>query len=435
MAQPAPLYFILLWFLGLVITSTASADEFINSKQLLNDNKPEQAYKILTQQEAYHMGEPDYDQLLAKIALQLGHAHEAIFAYERILINQPGNINARIGLAVAYFQINELETSREIFDSVLKMNMPANIRQNIDEYIHRIDEKIGARRHSLNGQLSLKQGWDSNINSATNESEIQLNIGTYRPEANNKETADTFTELVNWLHYNYNANINSRFFSSLGYTNKDNNNKNFDTQTMDARVGYSHTTGFGKLSIPVSYQTTWLDEKQLRDVLSISTSLNRATEASFTDYSIQYGEIRYRYQPALNVDLMAASFAYGLSNKESGFNQQYAVFYGDETATNDLYRFNARKYWGVQMQFPIQLSPVHIVTPKIVYQEAEYHQQHPFFKARRDDKFLFYELGWRWYLNRDWQLQSQASHSRSDSTVGLYTYTRTVISVGFSMSY
>lgn len=433
---PKSFYIVMILLFGICRTIPVYADDFLTTQQLLKENKPDEAYQLLTTKEAEHMGEPVYDLLLARTALRSGHPHEAIFAYERVLINKPGNNLARVELAIAYYRINELESSRRLFDVALKANPPDKIKKNIHNYISRINEKIGSRKHRFSGMLTLNQGWDSNINSATNESEIELAIGTYRPtEGVDKETADTFTEVINRLHYNYNFNVNSRLFSSAGYSNRENNNKQFDTQTADIKLGYSHATGVGKVSIPVSYQTMWLDEKQLREVSTISASLNRSGGGSFANYSLQYGEIRYPYQQPLNVDFVAASFAFGFSNKASGISQQYAVFYGDETASNSLYEFNAREYRGVQVRLPVRVSNRHIIAPKIVYQIAEYNQRHPFFTDKRKDHYAHYEITWRWLFDRKWSLVTKAGHTDSNSSVPLYTFTRNLISTGINYAY
>ena len=416
--------------------AAVQADEFLAVKNLLKENRPAQAYKILITKEYYHMGEPEYDLLLARTAIQAGHTHEAIFAYERVLINKPGHHLARVELAIAHYKINELENAQRYFNKALSNNPPDDIKKIILSYVDRINEKISTRKHSLSGILTIKEGWDSNINNATNESEVELTIGTYRPtEGVDRKTSDTYTEVSNSLNYNYNFNVNSKFFSAITYSNRENNNKRFDTQTASIKTGYTHNTALGKISIPVTYQTMWLDKKQLREVSNLSISLNRSDKNSFTDYSLQYGEIRYPGQAPLNVDMVAASFAFGFSDSSSGFNQQYALFYGDETPTNNLYEFNAREYWGMQVQLPMQLSNHHVITPKLVYQVAEYHQRHPFFKEKRKDHFVAYELAWNWYFDRSWSLKTQLGHTESSSTVSLYNHTKTVIFTGINFLY
>lgn len=433
--SPKSTRLILLVLFGLS-SGQASGNEFETVKALLKQNKADEAYQYLTAKDAFHMGEPDYDLLLARTALKSGRPNEAIFAYERVLMTQPKNHPAKVELAIAYFQIDQLENSKRLFKEALIARPPANLQEDIHRYLEHIEEKLTARRHAFGAELSLKQGWDSNINSATNESEIQLTVGTYRPsEGVDKETSDSFTELLTRANYNYNFNVNASLFSSIGYSNRENNHKQFDSQRADARFGYSHLTGLGRISLPLSYQTMWLDNKQLREVTTASINLNRADKAGFTDYNLQYGEIRYPDQSALDVDFVAASFAFGLSSANGAFNQQYALFYGDETATNSTYDFNAREYHGFQARFPVRVGQKHVLTPKAVYQKGVYRQRHPFFKEKRQDKFIHYEFDWRWYLSRHWQLNSQISRTDTASTVAIYTYQRNVIFVGITYVY
>ena len=434
--MPKSTYTFLISLLGLYLTSPASADDFLREKQLLKQNDLQQAYHSLTNKERDHIGEPEYDILFARTALASGHPNEAIFAFERVLMTNPGNHLARVELAVAYYQINELERARQLFAQAQGAKPPDVLKATIDNYLSLIDEKIASRKHKLSGLVTLKQGWDSNINSATNESEIELSIGTYQPtEGVDKETADSFTEVINRLNYNYHFNVNAEFFSSLGYSNRDNNHKQFDTQTADAKLGYRHTTALGRLSFPLSYQAMWLDEKQLREVATIGTNLHRTGDGTFTDYNLQYGEIRYPSQQPLDVDYFAVSIALGTADNKAVLNQQYAVFYGDETPTNSLYRFNTREYMGMQIRLPIRLSQKHYLTPGIVYQIAEYKQRHPFFTEKRKDQYAAVELNWRWYFNRRWSLTSQLGHTESDSSVDLYTYTRNIIYTGVNYAF
>lgn len=169
--------------------------------------------------------------------------------------------------------------------------------------------------------------------------------------------------------------------------------------------------------------------------MAIGAKLNRSGDDSFSDFTLQYGEIRYPYRTGLDMDYVSATVAMGTSDNKAVVNQQYAVFYGDETPTNSLYRYNAREYMGMQVRLPLRLVPRHYLTPTVVYQVAEYKQQHPFFIQKRTDHYASAELNWRWYFNRQWSLTSQLSHAKSDSTVALYTYSRNIIFTGFVYTY
>ncbi|MDH5444636.1 MAG: tetratricopeptide repeat protein [Gammaproteobacteria bacterium] len=422
---------------SLTLVYPAYGDEFSQARKLLKQNKTKQAYDFLVKEEGYHMGEPDFDLLLAQTALKARLWHEAIFAFERVLIHNPGNVRARVEMAIAYFQIKEYENAERHLDMVIKAKPSEEIRVVLEKYKEQINETMSARRHRFSGFHQFKQGWDSNINSATNESEIRLNIpgGSYRPvEGVSKQTDDTFSELVNRINYEYQLSVNSHFTNSLGYSIRENNNEKFDTQNADISIAYSRTTGFGKFSIPLSYQASWLDEKELRNIGSIGLSLNRSGTV-FTQYAIQYGEVRYPGQKALDVDQVVYSYVIGTNDNTSRINQLYALFYGDETERDSVYKFNAREYMGLQLKFPMRLTSQQYVTPRLVYQESRYKQQHPFFFQSREDKHSSFNLNWDWYLSQNLQLNGQVGHSVNNSTVDLYTYDRNTIFVGTTYKY
>lgn len=414
----------------------AFADEFSKAKKLLKENKARQAYELLVNKEGYHMGEPDYDLLLAKTALSAGYHHEAIFAYERVLIHIPNNLSARIEMAIAYFKIDELENAQRHLNIVLQANPNSKLREKLDQYARMINKKIESRKSTISASHTFRQGWDSNINSATNEQQIQLTIGTYTPtEGVDKETSDTYSELLNKVSYDHNFNVNSRFFSHIAYSIRENNNKNFDTQSAEIQAGYGHTTSAGKLSYPVSHQSVWLDEQQLRYTTSVGVRLARNDKQDFVNYSAQFGVIRYPDQPSLNMDNIVLSYFFGRHQTQTGINPQYALFYGDETATNSTYDFNARRYVGAQIRLPIRMTDRQYLIPKLLYQRAVHKHQHPFFFTTREDDHLNIALNWNWGLTRQWQISGQVSHSRNDSTVDLYTYDRITTHFGITYKY
>lgn len=426
---------LLILLIGTFLVNPVFADEFSRAKQLIKQNKSRQAYHLLVNDEGYHMGEPAYDLLLAQAALAAGLYHEAIFAYERVLIHTPNNLKARIEMAIAYYKINELENAQRHLNIILAAKPGAKLRETLDQYVALINDKIASRKNEFSGQHSFRQGWDSNINSATNESEIKLTIGNYRPtEGIDKETSDTYSELINRFNIQHHFNVNSSLYSNLGYSIRNNNSYEFDTEVIDVNIGYEHKTAIGKISIPLAYQALAMDGKQLRDVSSLEVTLNRSDKKSFANYSIQYGEIRYADQDALNVNHLVLSYFYS-TNHTTMINQQIALFYGDETELNSLYRFNARKYKGVQLRFPIRLSIYQSLTPRLVYQSADHKAQHPFFFKKRQDTHQAVSLDWNWRLGKSWQLIGQLSHSRNQSTVDLYNYTRNTLYGGITFIY
>lgn len=273
-----PKHIAVLFFLfGLCLSLTAHASDFSRLNDLLKQNKAKQGYRILSEKEDHHLGEVKYDLLLGRAALESGHAHEAIFAYERVLLTQPGNDTARFGLAVAYYRINENERAQKLFEEVLGHNPPEKIRLNIQQFLGLIESRQASLRHKLSGKIALRKGWDSNINSATNNTTFELLGQSYPLSDENRETEDTFSEIMAKLNYSYTLNNNADLFSQVHLSKRGNHHNKYDTEMGNLQVGGSLLTAYGRLRLPLTYQTITLDNKRLRTLSQLPSILRVLT--------------------------------------------------------------------------------------------------------------------------------------------------------------
>lgn len=428
--MPKNIAVLLFFFISLSLSWNSRASDFNRLNDLLKQNNPKQGYRILSEEEDHHLGEVKYDLLLGRTALESGHAHEAIFAYERVLLNQPGNDTARFGLAVAYYRINENERAQQLFDEVLGHNPPQEIRLNIQQYLGLIESRQASLRHKLSGKLALRKGWDSNINSATNDTTFELLGQSYPLSEESRETEDTFSEIMARLNYSYTMNNNADLFSQVHLSKRDNLHNKYDTELGNLQVGGSLLTSFGRLRLPLTYQTIILDNQRLRTLSAIAVNLAGTDKKDFITTNLQYGQIRYPDQPALNVNQTSVALGYVTTNQTSSIRKLVSLYYGDESATSDQYRFNARKYYGVQGRLFIQPARQHLLEARLSVQNAKYKQKHPFFSQIRDDQLWSASVAWSWWLTRSWSLETRLETSKSDSGVNLYDFQRNMMSMG-----
>ena len=71
--------------------SAAPGDEI---RQRLNAGDAAAAYQIGLDNSADQAGEPSFDFYFGLAALEAGHAERAVFAFERVLMQQPDNLRA-----------------------------------------------------------------------------------------------------------------------------------------------------------------------------------------------------------------------------------------------------------------------------------------------------------------------------------------------------
>ena len=149
-----------------------------DSRRLLADGLPRDAYQLLKPAELRYAGSPEYDYLLGVAALDSGRPAEAVLVLERVLISRPDPLPARAELARAYLRVNEAEASRQAFETVAGQQLPPEVRATIERYLDAIERIRDATRIKRIATLEAEIGYDDNVNLGTAAGQWLLADGT-----------------------------------------------------------------------------------------------------------------------------------------------------------------------------------------------------------------------------------------------------------------
>ncbi|MBI1363933.1 MAG: tetratricopeptide repeat protein [Proteobacteria bacterium] len=108
----------------------------------------------------------------ANMAMQLGKYDAAITAYERMLMIAPDLDRVKLDMALAYARMGNYTQARELFDEVLAKNPPEEVRSNVQNLIHQIDE--AEQRNKFDGSVVTGINFDSNANAAPASNQVDL---------------------------------------------------------------------------------------------------------------------------------------------------------------------------------------------------------------------------------------------------------------------
>ncbi|MDH5178533.1 MAG: tetratricopeptide repeat protein [Gammaproteobacteria bacterium] len=408
------------------------ASDFTHINSMLDNDQADKAYTILLNEEDHHLGELQYELLLGRAALNSAHYHEAIFAYERALMIEPNNLTARLGLAIAHFNTNENERAIELFEKILSLRPADNIRKTIHQYLDKLRARQASLRHKLTGEVKVLAGWDSNINSATYNSTVELFGTTLTLADASRETSGVFNEVSGKFNYTYTVTNNHELFSSINLIKRSNHENHFDTEQANLQLGGSINTRYGRLSVPLSYQIIDLDAVRLRELTSLSANLiGNGTDGFYTG-SLQYGLLRYPDQPYLDMDMFAVGLGYVSTNKSRTLRKLISVYVGDEAVFEEINDAAGKQFSGFQGKVFLKLHSRHIMQVHLSYQLDSYHAKHLFLNQRRVDKRISVALAWNWWLTNALSIDTSVDHTNSDSTSGLFDYRRNQIYTGFT---
>lgn len=155
--------------------SAQAQDGILNqASSLLAAKDAAAAYALLAPLEAQRAGDPAFDYLLGIAALDAGHVTRAIFSLERVVAVRPVDQLARAELGRAYLAAGDTARAREQLALARSGDTPADAAAAIDRVLGIVDQVVPQRGARMSGYLELGAGYDSNVNSATNQGEFAI---------------------------------------------------------------------------------------------------------------------------------------------------------------------------------------------------------------------------------------------------------------------
>ena len=153
--------------LGSANAAESEAELVTQMNALIEMGRYQEAY-VLGQTGLFdYEGEPNFDFAYGLASLESGRPDEAVFAFERVAINNPEQQRVRLALARAYFLSQNYAAAETLFTEVLASNPTQNVRVNIEAFLQLIDQAQSSFDSILNFSAGINVGTDSNINSAT----------------------------------------------------------------------------------------------------------------------------------------------------------------------------------------------------------------------------------------------------------------------------
>ena len=402
------------------------------AQQLLAADKAAAAYTLLAENESRYAGDIEYDYWLGVSANRSGHHTRALFALDRVLIQQPGHAAARIERATAYTQLQQNEAAALDLDYLERLSPPAAARQHISTLRNQLGfVDTAQRREQRLGYLTVEGGYDDNPGSWPND------LGPFG-------TIDEANSAYAALSAGYRQRLDlaanqSLQFSVNGLLRRydQDDAEQFDQDFLSGAVQWSRLLG-GRRSISAGVDggTLQLDgdafyhfyglNGELRQQLNGRTRLG--VQLGFRDLQFDNEAFDYR------LSRVGASLERSLSARWSLNGDLYLEY---EAARRDRVAGDAVRL-GAVLGASWRLTPRHRLDGSLTYERSEYATTVAVGEAlnavagQREDDRLLLALGWRWDIGQSWQLNSRAQYRDQSSTLDLYDFDQTVVSTALT---
>ena len=386
-------------------------------------------------------GDPDINFNLGRAAFETGDYEAAIMAFERVLINRPDAVRAKLEIARSYYKLGSLESSEQYFQEVLAVNPPENVRSNINQYIKAIRQS--KKEHFLSGKLSLGLDFDDNVNAAPTNSDIGINttlgevitVTVDRPE---KDQIYTSMANLNYLYRPLDSTVSWKF-SSLNYNAVYRDAKDLDVNLFDIKAGAS--IGRDRVVWDIYSLTNHLnqDYRQYLRTYGAGTTLGFAVTPSFlVSFDAKFKTKNYfesSDKDAKNIGLaLSPVFIFGRNRLSWSLGWEY------ENARRDINTYT--KLTSIA-SYEVRLPYEATVYISYWYQGTGYKDVYPLFGEKRNDDVQYISAGlsktlsvWKSEpLDYRMDLNFNYTYTRSDSNIDLYAYTKNVVSANISIGF
>ncbi len=194
----------------------------------------------------------------------------------------------------------------------------------------------------------------------------------------------------------------------------------------------------GALSLPVSYNHIWLDQKEYMSLASFKPALNRIiTPSLIGQFSLGYAR-REMLQSALDINENRDSSIYSVSaGLVRPFRQGKGVFNLGYEFSSDVAEGNNWKNYGHRFNAALLLPACRTVN-LLFSAEAflqDYRKVHSVFDKKRRDRTYHGSANITWEAMQGLKLYLQYAHTRDNSNISLYDYRRNVYSAGIQYAF
>jgi len=408
----------------------------IDLQKLVSDKKYSQAYKK-SNDEYQYLGEPVYDFLLGISALNTGNTAPAVFAFERVVENEPRWYEARLYLVRAYLTVNNLPAAdTQALILINSPNTPENIKTSAQSLLKTAAFKQRQTSRSYTQNIEFALGVDGNVNAGTAEDTIIIpDIGEFLLSPESKSTQDNYARLN--YRGKYSHPINQQSQVNLGVNAgwyKFAELSQYDRINAQINAAYQYTQNNISWYVQAAATPLMLDGELYRteSALTAGTRFKLDKHISFFS-SITAGIMNNRFDEKLDNSFYAINA--GASYATNRWFQSLSVNAKNEDADITEGEFNSRNITSLYYQANTQLAKQWQLLSLAGYQWINYQDDHPLFLQERADNLFMLSTTVRYLVNRDLALQLAANYQNKTSNISLFEYDRLDINLSASYSF
>ena len=404
------------------------------ARRLLNAGKAEQAAELLQKDMLNFAGNADYDYVLGLALYQSGQNGLAMFAFERVLIGNPGNIDARLKAAQITVERGDMAYARELIEPLSVRQLTISQQQELDKI--RAAMTVVKKTLAVSGYLLGGIGSDDNVTSGPDAKVLDIPAlpkppAPHMPTELGSASRDRDTVGVAEAGASLSQAVGDETWLTAGGAL----HKGFNRARKDVTESYVNANlGMITRSGNEYFGAAWMGQRYLvADTVYRNTSGGRFNWThSFDEQSLLTGyfqQLAFTY-PDHVIDNSTRRIV-GVTREsatagDDATSLQYGVYGGREVAQDASKPQFSFHILGASLGGSVALSSDFSLAAGLVYESRKHDSPDPLylFKSTRSDSVRSVGISADYRMDDHWHFITQYTNLRNASNEALYDYTR-----------
>jgi hypothetical protein len=358
----------------------------------------------------------DVNYHLAKASIEIKNYGMASAAYERILINEPNNLNIKFEQAKLLFLTGNKDASSLLLTNLLSMHLPISLKSSITKYLGFIQKD--KRELSLEATFLLSINHSDNVNNAPEEKYI-LKDFDYLGIQGNDEIQDTSHLEYFDMDLSTKLNTNISIINNFTYfikTYLDEKDENLEFYSYKPAISIKDGSKLYYLSaIFERYQPGY------KSSLDYFDSVGFESRFFNKNYRIDLKAQRFFYRDESKKEKNYSRYKVGFrtfNNKGFNFSSSFIKDIAQKSTRTDINKISFSNNLNYIFKVGTNLN----IIPSFRYKISNYKDESIAFNTRRKDKLSNFSLELKKYINKSSFISLETSYLNNESNQEEYDY-------------
>lgn len=402
---------------------------------MLKEGKAIQAIALLEKDAQSMLGSEEYDYLLGMAYLKAGQIGQAYFAFERVLMANPANVDARLKAAKISADRADTFITLELLKPLLSQTLSAPQQQEVARIRLMLEKTTSESKASVRGYILAGLGWDNNVTSGPDKDALLIpGLNTVPPpgppQLTAMGTARQQSDQTGMLEAG--MSVRKPISQSTWLTGDGNVRLGYNRERKDVTDSYANLNlgvlrkaGRDFIGAAVLGQDYFLNNINYRN--SLGAKLNWIHALDNQSWLTSYVQQLNFVYPDHEIDNSKRSII-GLTHESTSTDSAktflIGVYGGNDVAKDSTKPHFTYNLWGVNIGSNVMISRNLSLSGGLMYESHQHTSDDALYLIMRKDAQASAAISADYRMSDKWHLIPLYTYTQNTSNTELYAYNR-----------